>query len=239
MVDLQRGAGATRITFDGRFSVPVLTPSGDRMAVMERGRGIVTMPVGGGETEPLVANAASKWPVAWSHDGRVLTFVDTTPSGWRIWTAANRSGSAPSIYREAPFALSAPEISGDVKWLAYASAESGQSEVYVDSFPAPSTRSRVSVNGGAWPKWRSDGKELYYLAPDRRLMAVSVETGEAGLTFAPAVALFEGPGVSPEPDRTQFSPSRDGSRFLFNARVEDPVPAGLTVIINWPPLVKK
>ena len=239
IVDLQRGAGSTRITFDGRFSVPVLTPSGDRMAVMERGRGIVTMPVGGGETEPLVASAASKWPVGWSHDGRVVTFVDTTPSGWRIWTATNRSGSAPSIYREAPFILSAPEISQDAKWLAYASDESGRSEVYVDSFPAPSTRSRVSVNGGAWPKWRSDGKELYYLAPDRRLMAVSVETGEAGLTFAPAVALFEGPGVIPEPDRTQFSPSRDGSRFLFNARIEDPIPAGLTVIINWPALVKK
>ena len=97
----------------------------------------------------------------------------------------------------------------------------------------------MSVNGSAWPKWRSDGKELYYLAPDRRLMAVSVGTGEAGLTFAPAVALFEGPAVTPDLSRSQFSPSRDGSRFLFNARVEDPIPAGLTVIINWPALVKK
>ena len=206
IVDLQRGAGSTRTTFDGRFSVPVLTPSGDRMAVMERGRGIVTMPVGGGETELLVAGTASKWPVGWSHDGRVLTFVDTTSSGWRIWTAENRGGSVPSIYREVPFALTGPDISRDAKWLAYASDESGQSEVYVDSFPASSTRSRVSVKGGAWPKWRSDGKELYYLAPDRRLMAVSVETGEAGLTFAPAVALFEGPGVGPEPDRTAVLP---------------------------------
>jgi serine/threonine protein kinase len=239
ILDLQRRAGAARLTADGRFSVPVLTPSGDRLALMERGRGIVTMPVGGGATELMVAGSASKWPVAWSRDGHVLTFLDSTPTGWRIWTATDRGGSPPSIYRDAPFILSGPEISPDAKWLAYASDESGRYEVYVDSFPQASTRSRVSMNGGAWPKWRSDGKELYYLAPDRRLMASSVATGEAGLTFAPAVALFEGPGVNPDIDRTQFSPSPDGSRFLFNAHVEDPTPAGLTVIINWPTLVKK
>jgi hypothetical protein len=56
----------------------------------------------------------------------------------------------------------------------------------------------VSVNGGAWPKWRSDGKELYYLAPDRMLMASSVATSEAGLTFAAPLALFERPGVNPD-----------------------------------------
>ena len=239
ILDLQRGTGAARLTADGRFSVPVLTPSGDRLALMERGRGIVTMPVGGGATELMVSGSASKWPVAWSRDGRVLTFLDSTPTGYRIWTAVNRGGSPPSIYRDAPFILSAPEISPDAKWLAYASDESGRHEIYVDSFPVPSTRSRVSTSGGGWPKWRSDGKELYYLAPDRKLMASSVATGDAGLTFAPALALFEGPGVNPDASRTQFSPSPDGSRFLFNARVVDPTPAGLTVIINWPALLKK
>jgi Tol biopolymer transport system component len=239
ILDLPHGAGAARLTTDGRFSVPVLTSSGDRLALMERGRGIVTMPVGGGATELLVASAASKWPFAWSRDGRQLTFLDSTPTGWRIWTTTDRGGRAPSIYRDAPFALSGPEISPDGKWLAYASDESGRLEIYVDSFPAPSTRSRVSVNGGAWPKWRSDGKELYYLAPDRMLMASSVATSETGLTFAPALALFEGPGINPDTTRTQFSPSADGSRFLFNARITDPTPAGLTVIVNWPALVKK
>jgi hypothetical protein len=206
---------------------------------MERGRGIVTMAIGGSATELMVPGSASKWPSAWTRDGRMLTFVDSTPTGWRIWTASDRGGRAPSLYRDAPFALSAPEISPDAKWLAYASDESGRAEVYVDSFPAPSTRSRVSVGGGGWPKWRSDGNELYYLAPDRRLMASSVTSGETGLTFAPAVALFEGPGVNPDTGRTQFSPSPDGSRFLFNARVDDPAAAALTVIVNWPTLLKK
>ena len=97
----------------------------------------------------------------------------------------------------------------------------------------------MSLNGGAWPKWRSDGKELYYLAPDRKLMASSVTTEEGELTFAPAAALFEGPGVNPDSTRTQFAPSPDGSRFLFNARVEDRTPVGLTVVLNWPGLLHK
>ena len=238
-LDLQRHAGAARLTADGQFSSPVVTPAGDRVALMERGRGIVTMPIGGGATEVMVESSVSKWPSSWSRDARVLTFLDSTPTGHRIWTAHKGGINAPSIYREAPFVLSGPEISPDGRSLAYVSDESGRLEVYVDSFPAPSTRSRVSMAGGAWPKWRSDGRELYYLAPNRMLMASSVTAGDNGPTFAPAVALFEGPGVSPDRDRTQFSPSPDGSRFLFNARVEDPVPAGLTVVVNWPTLLKK
>jgi hypothetical protein len=221
--------------------VPVLTPSGDRLALMERGRGIVTMPVGGGATTMVVAGAPSKWPVAWSRDGRVLIFLDSTPTEWRIWTVRDRDrdGSPPALYREAPFILGAPDLSPDGSWLAYSSNESGRQEVYVDSFPVPSTRSRVSMNGGNWPKWRRDGKELYYLAPDRKLMAPSVAMSAAsGPSFAPAAALFAGPGINPDYTRTLFAPSPDGSRFLFNARVEDRTPVGVTVIVNWPALVK-
>ena len=239
ILDLQGGGGAARLTTDGRFSMPVLTPSRERLALVERGRGIVTMPVGGGTTEVLVPSSSSKWPYAWSSDGRVLTFLDSTPTGFQIWTVTDRGGGSPSIYRDAPFILGAPEFSPDGKWLAYVSDESGRSEAYVDSFPQPSTRTRISMNGGASPKWRRDGKELYYLAPDRKLMASSVTNSDGGLTFAPAVALFEGPGVNPDNARTQFIPSPDGSRFLFNARVEDPTPVGLTVIVNWPGLIKK
>jgi len=239
IVDLQRGGGASRLTTDGRFSLPVLTPAGDRVALMERGRGIVTMPIAGGPTDVMVEGATSKWPIGWSRDGRILTFLDSTPTGYRIWTATNRSGSPASIYREAPFILGGPDVSPDGRWLAYSSDESGRQEVYVDSFPMPSTRSRVSINGGAGPKWRSDGKELYYLAPDRKLMASGVTASEGGLTFAPPVALFEGPSLNPDLSRTQFAPAPDGSRFLFNARVEDRTPVGLTVIVNWPALLEK
>ena len=239
IIDLKRGGGSSRLTVDGRFSWPLLTPSGDRLALMERGRGIVTMPIGGGPTEVMVEGATSKWPSSWSRDGRILTFLDSIPTGYRILTATSRGGSPPSIYREAPFILGAPDISADGRWLAYSSDENGRQEVYVDSFPMASSKNRVSMNGGAWPKWRSDGKELYYLAPDRKLMASSVTTGDDGLIFAPSVALFEGPRVNPDLSRAPFAPGPDGSRFLFNAPVEDPTPVGLTVIVNWPALLKR
>jgi hypothetical protein len=135
--------------------------------------------------------------------------------------------------------LATPAFSPDLRWLAYTSDESGRAEIYVDTFPTPSQRIRISTQGGGWPKWRRDGKELFYLAPDRHLMAVSVKLDGKEPTFSPPQALFEGPGVSPDNSRSQFEPSADGTRFLFNARVEDHSPVGLTVISNWPSLLQK
>jgi serine/threonine protein kinase/Tol biopolymer transport system component len=239
-IDLQRGGDASRLTTDGSFSCPVLSPSGQRLALMERGRGIVTMAAGGGSTDVVVAGAATRWPYSWSPDGRLLTFIEGTPTVSRILTTTDRRDTSPTLYREAPFRLFEPEISPDGRWLAYGSNESGRHEVYVDTFPVASTRSRVSLNGGARPKWRSDGRELYFLAPDRQLMAVGVTLSEAsGLSLGTPVPLFEGPEVPPDRARMQYFPSPGGSRFLFNARVEDRTPVGLTVVLNWPALLQK
>jgi eukaryotic-like serine/threonine-protein kinase len=239
VLDLTSGAAAARLTTDGRFSVPVLSPDGSRVAMMERGRGIVVLTIGGSAgPEVIVPGPASKYPLAWSSDGRFLAFSDSTPAGWRLWTTPARVGSQPTLYREAPFALFGLEFSPDGTRVAYTSNESGQPDVYVDSFPTPENRIRVSTEGGVRPKWRRDGRELYYLGLDRRLMVSSVEKTVAGMTFSPPRALFEGPGVHPDTERTQFEPSPDGSRFLFNARIDDPTPRGLTVILNWPALLK-
>jgi hypothetical protein len=153
------------------------------------------MTLDGSTTELIVPSVQSLWPTAWSRDGRLLTYLSSTPTGWRIWTATNRSEQPPSIYRDASFIIMSPEISPNGQWLAYSSNESGQSEVYVDSFPTPSTRIRLSEGGGAWPKWRADGREFYYLALNRKLMASSVIMDNPGQHFAPAIALFEGPGT--------------------------------------------
>jgi len=110
-------------------------------------------------------------------------------------------------------------------------------EVYVDSFPTPGEKTRVSTNGGAWPVWRQDGKELYYLAPDRSLMAVAVRAEAGALGASPPARLFEAPAVNLDRTRVQFASNADGSRFLFNARVDNKTPVGLTVIANWPALL--
>ena len=239
-IDLQRGGDVSRLTTDGRFSSPALSPGGNRLALMERGRGIVVMPVGGGATDVVVAGAVTRWPFSWSPDGRLLTFIEGAPSVSRILTATDHRETTPTLYREAPFRLFEPEISPDGGWLAYGSNESGRHEVYVDSFPIASTSSRVSITGGLRPKWRRDGRELFFLAPDRQLMTVSVAISDAtGLSLGKPVPLFEGPEVPPDRARTQYFPSPDGSRFLFNARVEDRTPVGLTVVVNWPALLQK
>ena len=238
-LDPARGGGPSRLTADGRFSLPVLSPDGRRLAMMARGRGIVSVTIGGSaEPDVIVAGPSSKWPSSWSSDGRFLAFTDFTPTGSRLWTTPVQSGCEATLYREAPFAMDALQFSPDGTRVAYMSKESGRFEVYVDSFPKPDHSVRVSTEGGGWPKWRRDGRELYYLALDRKLMASSVQTTTSGLTFSTPRVLFEGPGVNPDTGRTQFEPSPDGSRFLFNARVEDPTPRGLTVITNWPALLK-
>jgi Tol biopolymer transport system component len=239
LLDPESGGGSSRFTTDGRFSSPVMSPDGTRLALMERGRGIVAMPIGIGDAKAVVSGASSKWPSHWSLDGRLLAFTDSTPQGWRLWTAPVGSPDEATLYREAPFALAGLQFSPDGRWVTYMSDETGQFEVYVDSYPAPDHRIRVSPAGGGWPKWRLDGQELFYLAPDRQLMAAAITREGTGITFSPPQALFEGPGVKPDTSRAQFEPSADGSKFLFNARVELSRSVGLTVITNWPALVRK
>ena len=239
LLDLASRAGESRFTSDGRFSGPVLSPDGRRLAMMERGRGIVIQSLGSTTaSDVVVPGASSKWLSAWSPDGRLLAYTDLTPTTWRLWTVPARADGQPALYREATFAIGSLQFSPDGRHIAYTSDESGRVEVYVDSFPTPDNRVRVSTDGGSWPKWRRDGRELYYLAPDRRLMVAAVTPGETGPTFAPPEALFEGPGVNPDETRTQFEPSPDGSRFIFNGRVADATPRGLAVIVNWPALLR-
>ena len=239
LLDPTSRAGAVRLTSNGRFFGPVMSPDGTRLVVMERGRGIVSMALAGSaEPELVVPGSSSKWPNAWSSDS-VVAFTDSKPNGWRLWTTTVRPGGEPRLYRDAQFALAAMTFSHDGRRVAYMSDESGRFEVYVDSYPDPHHRTRISSEGGGWPKWRRDGKELYYLALDRKLMAVTVDTTPDGLTVSEPQVLFEGPGVNPDTSRTQFEPSSDGSRFLFNARVDDPTPVGLTVVTNWTALLGK
>jgi hypothetical protein len=125
------------------------------------------------------------------------------------------------------------EFSPNGKWVAYTSDESGKSEVYVQSFPASGGKSLVSTDGGADPRWRRDGKELFYLSTDRKLMAVPVNgetTFEPGLpkglfqTRVPALTVY---------DRNLYAVTKDGQRFLINTVVDEAVSSPVTLVLNW------
>ena len=123
-------------------------------------------------------------------------------------------------------------LSPDGRWVAYQSRESGQFEVYVQSFPEPTGRWQVSTNGGNAPEWRADGKELYYLSPGAVLMAVEIREGpgfEAGLP----VALFPSSLSTNAFAGRRYRLSTDGQRFLLRVPAGDRSIPPITVVMNW------
>ena len=133
------------------------------------------------------------------------------------------------------------ELSPDGRWAAYVSHKSGRDEVYVGRFPNADAEIQISVNGGVEPKWRDDGKELFYLAPDRGLMAVSVRTGVT-VEPGPPTRLFQ-TLMSNVPNggytRNQYVVGAKGQRFLINQTTGNAYPAPITVLVNWTARLRK
>lgn len=142
------------------------------------------------------------------------------------------------------------QFSPNGRFVVYQSNESGRFEVYVRTFPGTEGRWLVSYTGGTQPRWRPDGKELYYLAPDNRLMAVAITSGATPSTIDAGVPvpLFRANLVSPTGagvvtvaagSKQQYAVAADG-RFLLNVAVADSAaPSPISVVVNWPALLRK
>ena len=127
-------------------------------------------------------------------------------------------------------------FSPDGKWLAYDSDESGRFEVYVAPFPPTGAKWQVSSNGGGQPRWRGDGRELFYFGPDGSIMAVDVR---AGTSIEPGTphALFK-TSVQPSFTTDQYAVAADGQRFLIMNPVGEARPVPMTAVLDWPALIK-
>ena len=186
---------------------------------------------------------AAEFPTAWSPDGKTIGYTViylTSQSATRprlttdIWLQTLDGKRTSHPWLETPFREYAAAFSPDGKWIAYMSDESGSQEVYVRRFPGASGRWQVSTHGGAQPWWRRDGKELFYLAPDGKLMASSVKTGRLTFETGTPEALFNtGITTSFVDRRNQYVVTRDGQRFLVNVSAEDENSAPITVVLNW------
>ena len=121
--------------------------------------------------------------------------------------------------------------------MAYTSNESGKFQVNVQTLPLSDKQWQVSTTSGYEPRWRADGREIYYLSEDRKLMSVAVG---AGPSFGVPTALFQTRvphGVTP--NRMHYVPGRDGQRFLVNTQTGDASPTPITVVMNWATRFKK
>jgi hypothetical protein len=177
--------------------------------------------------------------MGWTPDGQTLVFIIQSDqgAGRAIWMLpiADPQKAAP-YFRDGAQNLEA-RLSPDGKWIACATDRSGRFEVEVRSFPSPGARHAVSLEGGGYPRWRADGRELYYLSANSHLMAVRVTPGDPPV-FSRPESLFEVKLVA-HPDRANFAAyeydvSADGSRFLINRQVSEPV-TSMTIIVGWTP----
>jgi Tol biopolymer transport system component len=179
-------------------------------------------------------------PLDWSRDGRFLLFQTRDPNtGSDIWVLPFAAGQKPFPVVQTEFEERHGQFSPDGKWIAYESTESGRSEVYVQPFPGPGTRSPISINGGAQPRWRGDGKELFFIGFDERLMAVpiSLPRNSGPAEAGPPIPLFVTHlgGAIQVTSRQQYLVSTDGSRFLMNTVLEGAAASSITLILNWRP----
>src|SRR5581483_11406777 len=171
-----------------------------------------------------------------SRDGKLLVYH--TPGGMSVSVLPLSGERKPQVVFQTPFQKDQLRLSPDGRWIAYTSYESAnQPEVFVAAFPAFTGRRQISAGGGLMPRWRSDGKELYYVSFDRRVMALEVKSGST-LQIGVAKPLFQFPGGTPLSSTTYtWAVTSDGQKFL----VREPVGVSNTgeiepmhLVINWP-----
>jgi hypothetical protein len=119
-----------------------------------------------------------------------------------------------------------PKFSPDGKWIAYASDESGRFEVYVAPFPGPGRKWQISSTGGLDPRWRDDGRELFYQSTGNQIMAADLDYVDGALVVGVDTALFDFPGGG------EYDVSGDGQKFAI-VRDYDKVMTPLTLVVNW------
>ncbi|MGH9200438.1 MAG: protein kinase domain-containing protein, partial [Vicinamibacterales bacterium] len=226
LLDPARGT-MTRSTAGELYeSTPVWSPDGGQLvfaAARDTPPNLYLKKVGAppAEEERLFRSLLQSFPQSWSPDGRLIAYVTIDPktNSADVWIVPVSGDRKPYPFLQTKFAEGHPRISPDGRWMAYASTESGPMGVYVTRFPEPGGKWAVSTNGGDFPIWRRDGRELYYRAPDGTLMAVPIASGP---NFAPGkpIPLFKPQAALGTLGLGTFYDVAPDGRFLINIFVE-------------------
>lgn len=224
---------------------PVWSPDGSRIVFASNRNGLTDLyqkaASGTGSDELLLKSSDPKFPTDWSLDGRFILYENRDPKTKAdLWVLPLEGDRQPFPLLQTEFNEQQARFSPNGKWVAYTSDESGTTQVYVQSFPASGNKWQVSTGGGDQPRWRRDGRELFYLAADGKLVAVEVKTDgtfEAGVPKP----LFElhSPTVA-GPFAISYAATADGQRFLvLRSAVEQASTTPITVVVNWAAEVKQ
>jgi Tol biopolymer transport system component len=243
LFDVMRGL-RTKFTFEQAVEHnPVWSPDSSHIAFASNRTGVYDLyekaaDLSGSE-EMLLTDSSNKYPETFSPDGRFLIYWNFTPTSATttndLWVLPLSGDHKPYPLTQTPFTEYRAQFSPDGHWVAYASNESGRFEVYAVAFPGPGGKRQVSTAGGSDPRWRGDGRELFYVTDSNTLMAAPVKSTADRLDVGEVRPLFD---VKPPNGRAFYDVTRDGQRFLVNTSGEAPV-MPLAIVVNWPALVGK
>ena len=246
IMDAASGA-AFRFTFDPSADfAPVWSPDGNRIVFASNRRGTLDLyqkrADGVDGEELLLESASAKVPTAWSRDGRYVVYsAFTKETREDLWLLPMIGERRPTPLMRTNASEEQATVSPDGRWFAYTSNESGNSEVYVQGFPSPAGKGKwqISTGGGGDARWSGDGRELFYLAQNRTLMAVPIKAG-VDFEHGTASPLFDtGMDEHWGEARNHYDVSRDGRQFLFMTPVADDRASPFTVVVNWASGLKK
>jgi len=248
IVESVRGL-SSRFTFEPMPDLsPVWSPEGRRIVFESTRDNVSALLVknvnGADDPQPLIATPDRKLPMDWSSDGRFILYqVQSAKRGADLFALPLDGARTPIAIVETPFDETGGQFSPDGRWVAYTSNASGRDEIYVRPFMRAAADLQISSGGGSQPRWRRDGRELFYAAPDGRLMAVPIMASHDGQTIEAGTSahLFSArlaSGANVYQGQPQYAVAADG-RFLVNVSTDTEAAPPISIVLNWDAALKK
>jgi eukaryotic-like serine/threonine-protein kinase len=236
--DIQRGA-RTQITFDGlNASDPIWSPDGQSIIYSKSNGRIENLNMkpstGAGSEQTLYQSTHQMIPTSWSPDGKYLTYFNR--GEYDLWVLPLEDAAEPIPFLQSPSVLGSPVLSPDGKWIAYDSNESGRSEIYVRPFPGPGGKWQISTAGGTRPRWRNDGREIFYFDYEGTINSADVSIKESTVDVTSVRPLFT---TKANIRFGTYDITSDGKFFVVNSVIKSYEDELITLIVNWDADMKK